>query len=410
MRDLNFEVLRALRRTVGLLAVALGLSACASGQAAPPVYHGDPGVRGSVAAVEPVGAYSALRMWVLLLQAKASVPVANGIDLYRVSYWSITDGKPVLVSGLMSVPGRGAPRGTVLWMHGTQDNRGDSISNARSEEAVAASGVFAGGGYLLLAPDLFGLGVSKGRQAYYFNPSTIDVTLDFLRAAKTVTRDLGRPWNPNIYVAGFSQGGHSAAVLQQELERRPSPEWRIRAGAGIAGAYKLADISIPFALNGHSPQDSDYLATAALSYATYYHRPLDEVLVQPYAGIVARLFDGDHTLEEISKAMPSNPRAMFAPAILAAFDVNAPSWFVDALRQNEIGGWAPRSPFRAYYGEKDVDVSPADARTLVAESKPLGGNIEAISVGPYDHSGTALRAAPLIRQWFDELSGRASPR
>jgi hypothetical protein len=87
-------------------------------------------------------------------------------------------------------------------------------------ETVAASGVFAGGGYLLLAPDLVGLGVSKGPQAYYFNPSTIDVTLDFLRAAKTVTHDLGRPWNPNIYVAGFSTIPRPLA-----RSRRPGQAW-----------------------------------------------------------------------------------------------------------------------------------------------------------------------------------------
>jgi len=361
--------------------------------------------RGSVAKVEPIGAFSALHLKVLLLAVGIQAPVKHGIHLYRVSYWSVTDGAPVLVSGLMTVPDGKAPRGTVVWMHGTHDARADSLSNAGSEEATLASAVFAGGGYLLLAPDLVGLGVSKGPQAYFVNESTVDVTLDFLRAAKSASVQSGRPWNTNLYLTGFSQGAHAAALLQRTLEQHPDPAWHVVAGAGIAGPYRLGDISFPFALNGRSPGDADYLATVSLSYATYYHRPLESVLAEPYAQSVARLFDGDHSLAEIAKAMPANPRALFTPEVLAAFDGKDSDWFVDALRANQIDHWAPRAPFRAYFGDNDVDVSPADAKALAADAKALGGDAQAISVGPYDHGGSALHAAPLIRQWFDQLSG-----
>jgi pimeloyl-ACP methyl ester carboxylesterase len=389
---------------------ALAFVGYAPSPAAPLTYHGDPSVRGSVAEVTPVGAYSALHMRALLWLAKLPVTASTGARLYRVSYWSVTDGKPVLVSGLMGVPDRDPPRGTVVWMHGTHDSRTDSMTNPKSQEGMLVSVVFAGGDYLLLAPDLVGLGVSKDPQAYFYNPSTIDVTEDFLRAAQTVTKDLRRTWNPNLYLTGFSQGGHSAAILQRELEQHPNPAWRVKASAGVAGPYNLADISLPYAMNGHSPEDSAYLSTLALSYSTYYHQPLESVLTKPYAGTVERLFDGDHGVDEIQKAMPSNPRALFTPAFLAAFDAKAPNWFSSAWRDNQANAWAPKAPFRAYYGDNDVDVSPQDAKTFVAQAKSLGGDAEAISVGPYDHGGSALQAAPRIRQWFDTLSDGAGSR
>ncbi len=397
-----------LARAAVLAAAALVLWLGALGHALAADDRSEPGARGSIAQVQQIGSYSALRLKVLLLAVGLHAPVANGIHLYRVSYWSVTDGAPVLVSGLMTVPDAKAPRGTVVWMHGTHDDRADSLSNPGSQEGALASAIFAGGGYLLLAPDLVGLGVSKGPQAYFVNASTVDVTLDFLRAAQSASAQAGQTWNANLYLTGFSQGGHAAALLQRTLEQRPDPAWRVVAGTGIAGPYRLADISFPFALGGHSPEDSDYLATVALSYATYDHRPLDSVLAEPYAESVARLFDGDHSLAEIAKAMPSNPRAMFTPEVLAAFDGKGSSWFVDALRANQIEHWAPHAPFRAYYGDNDVDVSPADAKALVADAKALGGEAEAISVGPYDHGGSALHAAPMIREWFDQLSGEAA--
>ena len=83
----------------------------------------------------------------LLWYAKlpAPVPVATGVDLYRITYWSMTAGAPVLVSGLMSVPQGGQPRATVLWMHPTNADRSQSISKP-SLEGVAAAAIFAGGG------------------------------------------------------------------------------------------------------------------------------------------------------------------------------------------------------------------------------------------------------------------------
>ena len=229
--------------------------------------------------VEAVGTYPAPVLRLLIWYAKPPAPIAvkEGIRLYRVTYWSQTNGSPVLVSGLMAVPNQATPSGTVIWMHGTNVDRKDSPSAPSLQDGVLLSGAFAGGGYLYLAPDLVGLGVSKGPQAYLYNPSTIAVTLDFLTAAQRVTADLHRPWSPALYVAGFSQGGHDAAVIARELERLRQPQWRLQAAAGIEGAYNLADISVPLAMTGASPSHAIYLTTLALAYATDYGRPLESV-------------------------------------------------------------------------------------------------------------------------------------
>jgi hypothetical protein len=75
------------------------------------------------------------------------------------------------------------------------------------------------------------------------------------------------------------------------------------------------------------------------------------------------------------------------------------------MEENEGYDWAPRAPFRAYFGDHDVDVPPADSTAFVAGAKKLGGNVELAPVGPYDHFGTINHAAPQVRAWFDSLSG-----
>ena len=134
-----------------------------------PDYRGDPSTPGSVARVERLGGYPALalRAMIWCARAPAPIPVSTGVDLYRISYWSTTGGAPMLVSGLMSVPQRGDPRAIALWMHGTNADRPNSISRPTLQEGLTASAIFGGGGYLMLAPDLVGLGVSQAPQAYY---------------------------------------------------------------------------------------------------------------------------------------------------------------------------------------------------------------------------------------------------
>jgi hypothetical protein len=230
------------------------------------------------------------------------------------------------------------------------------------------------------------------------------VTLDLLRAARQVTSDLHRRWNPNLYLTGFSQGGHSDAVMQRALERLSDPAFHVRATAAVAGAYNLADMSLGFAMKGRSPEDSIYLTTVALSYATFYDKPLESVLNQKYADIARRDFDGDHE-DALEASMPSNPRLLFQPAFLRDFDTHGDDWFIDAMRKNEAYDWVPRAPFRAYYGTKDVDVTPEESKYFAQHAKRNGGNVTAIAVGPYDHDQSVLHAAPLIRRWFDSLSG-----
>ena len=388
--------------------VLLVASGCSSDRAALPDYHGDPRSGGSVAHVEHVGWYPAIAIRALFWYAALpdAVPVSSGIELYRISYWSRSGGRNVLLSGLLALPSEGAVRGSLLYMHGTHTDRADSVSNPTigAQEGLLISAAFAGGGYLVAAPDLSGLGISHAPQPYFLSASTVDQSLDFLRAVQTVAKDLGHPWNANLYVTGFSQGAYNAAVIQRALERLNDPAWKVRAAAGIAGPYDMADIELPFAMTGLAPNDSLYLANLALSYAEFYHRPLESLMKPEMAARTRQLFDGDHAVDEALKQMPHNPRELFTPEFLGAFDNKKPNWFIDALRENEASAWAPSAPFRAYYGDKDIDAAPRNSIAFVQETTRRGGHAQAIDVGPQDHGGTAFHAVPMIRAWFDKIS------
>jgi hypothetical protein len=149
---------------------------------------------------------------------------------------------------------------------------------------------------------------------------------------------------------------------------------------------------------------SGYLTNLALSYSAYYRQPLESVMKPDMASRARQLFDGDHPVDELLSGMPRNPRELFTPEFLDAFDNKKPNWFIAALHENESSAWAPSAPFRAYFGDKDIDATPRNTAFFVQETTRRGGHVEAIDVGPQDHTGTAFHAVPRIRNWFDELS------
>ena len=370
-----------------------------------PSYAGTPDKPGSIIAAEHVGSYPPFVFKALIWAAgvKASVPISESPHLYRLTYWSHLGDQPIKLSGLVSIPERRAPRGVVVWLHGTNDDRATSVSTPSLNEGILLSGAFAGAGYVYVAPDLPGLGVSKRAQTYLHNPSTIAATLDLVSAAETFTRDAGKLWPNGLYVGGFSQGGQATAVVSRELERLDRPDWQLRASAAVAGAYDLRKISFPSALKGRSTGHALYLTLLARSYADAYGHPVRSLLTNEAAEISDAYALGKD-VAAASARLPSDPRKLFRPEFLASYDAGEPHWFLDAMQDNSITSWAPRSPYRAYYGEADVDVPPADSITFVKRAQALGGKATAVPVGAVDHFGSLGLAVPKIRQWFDEVS------
>jgi len=184
----------------------------------------------------------------------------------------------------------------------------------------------------------------------------------------------------------------------------------VKASAPIAGPFRLREISFPNALVGKTKTDPLYVAYIANAYSQVYHHPLQSIVAAPYADIVPALFDGEHTIETIEAALPSDPRKVFTADFLEAFDKGKPHWFLSALAENNVSDWTPSAAVRIYYGDDDLDVPAEEARRAEAEMKLRGADVKAISVGPCNHWESALRAIPRAVQWFNEPGSSKSPR
>lgn len=363
--------------------------------------------RGSIISVEPLETMSQSALQEIADGFPGATKVQNGADLYRVVYWTILKGKSVKASGLFSVPqGSLKPKGIVMFMHGTNMTRSLSPSQPDRVDGNEETAIFAGNRYFVVLPDYIGLGISTDIQAYVVTKPQVDASVDLLRAVRKVTAGMKRAWSPSLYMMGFSQGGQTVAGVHRELERRPLAGYRLMGSIGIAGPYELRKTSLPKFASPASLQNHNvgYLAFAAYAYAIYYDRALDKVFALGIAGAVPGLFDGTKSAPKIITALPSDARNLFRADFLSALESRQGNWFTAAMDENETFAWVPRAPFRLYFGDSDLDVSPESSKIFYNHAKSRGGNVSLHSLGPVDHqTSSAMTFAPALA-WFDALS------
>lgn len=376
-----------------LIAVAALLVGCARPRAMPTPQ----GVR-----LTPLRTISTFEAKILLrLSGVKGVSVGNPVDCYRMQYSAIgPDGRAVPLSGLLALP-RGLPaRRLVSFQHGTSTTP-SAVPSQPDGTGLAAAIVFAGNGYALAAPDYPGMGAAAGRHPYYVADAIGPAVVAMIEAAQRLD---GVPHRP-IFLSGFSEGGWASLAALRVLEREGKP---VLGSAQVAGAYDLRSLSLSAALKGGSASHSLYLAYAAWGQSAYYGHPLDSVLTPEYAARVDHLFAGAKP-REIVDGLPRDPRRMFNPGFLSAFDHGGRHWFLDAFAANSLTGVTPRAPVRLYYGSKDLDVVPEEALSAARAMRARGADVTAIDVGPVGHEASMLAAAPHILAWLRQLEAKEGP-
>ncbi len=359
---------------------------------------------GTLIAVEPLRrltrAEASLNLW--LAGIDGAVP-AGAADCYRVRYWSAThDGRPIVASGLLALPVDAGVRGILSYQHGVSTEHRDVPSSLRIEGTLAAIAL-ASEGLAVLAPDYQGLGESDGPHPFLHAASEANDVRYLLEALR-----LQLPAGVPLLLAGFSQGGHATMAALHALEVEAKVE--VDGVIIVAGAMHIATNGLARALSGEAPNAVVYLAYMVTGYAHVYGQPLESVLDAAVVPLVRSAMDGHHDSARIRAALLVQPREMFLPGFLDAWDHGRPHWLLDALRANEVTHWAPRAPVLLLYGDHDTVVPPEEARSAAAELRERGALADAMSVGPVGHEDSVRRAIPVLLQWLRSRLQRAEDR
>ncbi len=307
------------------------------------------------------------------LTAEFNVPfIQYGAKFYKITYTTANlQGQTDTVSGLLTVPDNPSkvyPR--LVYQHGTSGSKQDVPSvNVLNGGEGRIGWLFAGLGYVALMPDYLGLGVSADVfHPYVHAASEASVALDMLRALPEFASQTGVHVNDQLFITGYSQGGHAAMALHQVIETDLSDEFTVTAAAPMSGPYSIGDVMRGLILSNEVYYYPAYIPNTALSYQTAYGNifgQLTDIFKPVYAAPIQQFYNGAIDLSTLNDQLISLlvanegaciPTKMIQPATLADVQSNPDHPINIALRANDVYHWAPQAPTRLFYCMADDQV------------------------------------------------------
>jgi Secretory lipase len=329
------------------------------------------------------------------------------VNLYKIDYETVDPfGLPITASGALFVP-QGVSNSLPLfsYQHGTEFLKSQVPSTGESRDIGL---LFASSGYVTAQADYLGMGDSPGFHPYLYARTEATAVIDLLRAARTFCASNGIVLNSQLFLAGYSQGGHATMAADREIERNYTNEFTVTACAPMAGPYDMSDTAFIVLNNTNYPVRA-YFPYVVAAWLPIYHLAdtLEELLQPPYDQTLAPLLDGDHGGGAINAATPQDEASIFYPDYEAAFlsDTNHP--LRRATADNDLLDWTPRAPMHLYHCSGDDQV-PYTNSVIAYQTFTNNGAccIEMIDPGAPQHLNHSACFYPSVlsaKAWFDHL-------
>ncbi|MCR9154282.1 MAG: T9SS type A sorting domain-containing protein [Bacteroidetes bacterium] len=346
--------------------------------------------------------------------------LANGLAKYDVGNYKIlyqtpdVDGNVSIASGLMSVPLVACDSiALTLYCHGTVLERDDVPSRNNVESVIGKIG--ASRGYVVAMPDYLGLGDSPGIHPYMHAETQATASIDMMRAVRQALADSigGYPLNSEVFVTGYSQGGHAAmAVAKYIQDENLSTEFNVVAAAPASGPYNLAGSQSTVFLYDQPYSNPGYVVYLLLGMNEAYGGSLfsnpSEILKAPYDVSIPPYFNGNYPMDSVNSKLPANVSGYIEDSILQAFvadSVNQQYWLWNILNENSNYDWTPNMPIRMFYCTADEQVNFQNALDAEAAMTLNGAlDVRALNKGPFNHGGCVGPSVQSAVLFFDSLT------
>ncbi len=315
------------------------------------------------------------------------------VNLYRIKYTTVdVKGQPTVASGLICLPSdktQGYP--ISMYHHGTVGSRFE-VPSYGSFEAVLPS-ILTAYGFISICPDYLGLGDNPGIHPYVHADSEASASRDMLIAAQKFINDQGFNSTKDLFITGYSQGGHAGMALHKLLEKN-SLGFKLKAASHMSGPYNLSEGMKELFLSEQNYGTVAYLANVALSYNLVYgifkdndlnnfFKPTYAKMISEFANEKINLFDMNTKMLDSLKAQfgKTAPKFMVQDSIIANVLASPNHPINVALRANDVYDFKSSIPTRLFYCKNDDQVVYTNSITAQAKMKANGtADVQAIDV------------------------------
>ena len=345
-----------------------------------------------------------------LPQVVGQVDLKYDIDLYKIRYYTLDpQGKVVLASGLMVIPnGMSSSMPLLAYFHGTSLSKSDVPSNNSYESYLGY--IMGSEGYACLLPDYLGLGDSPGMHPYIHAKSEAISSIDMILVCKELCSTLKVNLSSQLFLCGYSQGGHVTMAVQKMIEEQYSSKLTITASAPMAGPYDVSGTQ-KTALLSNAPYPAPiYLPYLFYAYNAVYniYPDLSSVFEGKYSSLIPSFFtnSGFNDVSGLASQLPSSgiPGDVLKPAILRAIQNDPTNAMNLALKDNDLYDWAPKSPMKLCHCDGDLHVPMANSVKAVEGFKAKGVTVELVNpLSGGTHTTCIFPSFVYVKQWFASL-------
>lgn len=339
---------------------------------------------------------------------KFIAPVKYGVDIYEIVYMAPwVDGTMIRASGLYFVPkGKsGEQFPMAVYHHGTQLRKSRENFDKSSQQGISFG--LAADGYLGVMPDYYGIGEGDKVHLYQHAWSEAMSTIYMLFAIDELNEQLGVERNEQLFLTGYSQGGHATMAAHKYLQEFNHPKYQVTASAPLSGAYDMSGVQAEVMFQPYS--QPFYLPYLLVSYAEAYddvwEGDIYEIFRSPYDTIIPPYFDGSRNIGDFNKVLPRIPAEMIREDLIDAFKNDPDFPMAQKIASNNLYEWVPEAPMLLCYCEGDEQVYYKNSEVAHAWMSSNGAkDVRLNKVSEvFGHNTCALFAVMDTRFFFENM-------
>lgn len=333
---------------------------------------------------------------------KVVLPVNTGLNIYEVIYsTTYADNSNVKASGLVYVPmSEDKEEPLMIYNHGTEITRVYN-KDFTGEQTICLA--FAADGYVVMTPDYMGLGKGERTQLFLNSSAESHASVDMLIAVKELLPELKVKTSGQLFVTGYSQGGHASMATTRLLQQEYSDRFPVTASAPMSGPYNISQTVWDGRKGPYGYPVFFFLLLQSYYQSIGHPERMGEALNKPYDTLIPPLMDGYHSIEYIDSLLPDTIFKTAKPEFMHRFETDSNFFFRVYLKQNDVYDWVPKMPMQLCYCDADEEVTYQNSITAYNTMKKNGStSVELWRAGKkFGHENCALFAVIYTKMFFD---------
>lgn len=336
------------------------------------------------------------------------------VDNFKVTYTTVDAfGQPDTATGLVCIPAiEDIVFPIAVYNHGTVDSRDQVPSVVGVQERFVPQAI-AASGFIALAPDYLGLGDSDGIHPYFHAATEASAGRDMIIAVRAWLDEQSIPANEQLFVTGYSQGGHASMALHRMLEGSADNP-TITAAAHLSGSFIVQPPSPQLlAITEPNPITLRFFLNQVIAYEDIYqlYGGVTAFFKEPYQEQVNLFVADEIDLARLGIVIDSLIRdnnailgSIFIDEYLTDIQSMDPELFA-AYGENTVLDWAPEKPTLIYACPGDEIVDPANAQIAFDTMTVLGSTSVELTFGPENtHGGCVIPSVLAAVTFFQQFA------